>query len=104
MSIDTFRGRALLRTFEVLTRLVAGPCDVADIARTLGVCRRTIHRDIVVLQAAGFPLVRVEVRGASQWTCLSSRWVDRLIAARREQTATAAARQAPIAHQMRRAS
>jgi predicted DNA-binding transcriptional regulator YafY len=102
------RGRQLVRTHRVLWRLVCGaPCSINELARMVGVCGRTIRRDIDALQAAGFPLVKVNEDAGDRtglWRCLPARDVYHILSACRFNPEAATSAVAPAPHDARRAS
>lgn len=61
MAKPSERNQQVIRQWEVLRRLEAGPSTVDELAAGVGdhgTTRRTIYRDLDALQAARFPIVR----------------------------------------------
>lgn len=57
------RNVQLARTWTLIRRLEGLRCGLtlAELAQDLGVCQRTIRRDLEALGAAGFPLVDMKI-------------------------------------------
>lgn len=64
------RGSILLRQWNLLLMLRRGPKTVIELADALGVCERTIVRDLEVLQGVPFPLTAEQERvwKHAKWT------------------------------------
>lgn len=63
------RGTEVVRQWNILQAIDAARngVTVADLARQVGVTRRTIWRDLVALQEAGFPLIDEKDQGTTRW-------------------------------------
>jgi predicted DNA-binding transcriptional regulator YafY len=57
------RGELIVRQWRLLVLLRRGPQSIAQIARALGVCHRTVYRDLDALAAVPFPIER-RINGA----------------------------------------
>jgi predicted DNA-binding transcriptional regulator YafY len=64
------RGAEVVRQWNLLQTIDAARhgVTVADLAKQVGVTKRTIWRDLVALQEAGFPLVDEKEQGTTRWT------------------------------------
>ncbi len=76
MATPSERNRQVVRQWEVLRRLEAGPATVDELAAGVGDARvtvRTIYRDLDALQAARFPLVNERhADGRVRWHLLTT--------------------------------
>ena len=63
------RGTEVVRQWNLLQTIDAARhgATVADLAKQVGVTKRTIWRDLVALQEAGFPLVDEKAQGTTRW-------------------------------------
>lgn len=76
------RAGALTRTFDVLIFILDQPRTLGEIVAHVGVCERTVRRDLEVLQRVGMPITVEQNHDKARWGCLPSRLVLRLLACR----------------------
>lgn len=70
------RNRQLERSLRLLRLLQRGRITLEQCARTLGVSKRTIQRDIEVLSVTGFPIERIVVE-SNGCVCITYFFIDR---------------------------
>ena len=66
-------GSQVLRQWQLLLELRKGPRSKYELADVLGASDRTVYRDILTLEAAGFPLIATEGQRPVLWSLASMR-------------------------------
>lgn len=68
------RGDQLARQWKIIQTLIASRMgkSAADLARDLDCHPRTVYRDLVALQAAGFPMYTERIDGKNLWSLLDT--------------------------------
>lgn len=68
-------GAQMLRQWQLVIELRQGPRTKYALAAALGACHRTIYRDLLTLEAIGFPVIRSggEVGDPALWSIGSMR-------------------------------
>lgn len=68
------RGDQLARQWRIIRSIEASPTGltVAELAKREGIGIRTVYRDLVALQQAGFPLYTERVERASRWAFIDT--------------------------------
>ena len=68
------RGDEVTRHWRIIRAIEASPkgLTIAEIAQRGETGRRTIYRDLVALQAAGFPLFTEKIERSNRWAFINT--------------------------------